>query len=87
MDDDFDESKPRKRGRPKGSKNTPGGGGGAAARKYQKRVKTEAMIAVKEEAIDKTFDEFNGMFLQKVRSLVFLVLLRISSKHSQKVPL
>jgi len=25
------------------------------------------MLCVKEEAIDKTFDEFNEMFLQKVR--------------------
>ena len=28
------------------------------------------MLCVKEEAIDKTFDEFNEMFLQKVRFLI-----------------
>jgi len=59
LDDlDFDENKPRKRGRPKGSSNK---------RKYQKRVKQEPMISVKEEAIDKTYDEFHDMFVQKTQ--------------------
>ncbi|XP_023324495.1 zinc finger protein 665 isoform X3 [Eurytemora carolleeae] len=62
IDDDlFDERPKGKRGRKKGSKNT---------RKYTKRIKEnggEPMLCVKEEAIDKTFDEFNEMFLQKTQ--------------------
>jgi len=58
VDDDLFDDKPKKRGRKKGSKNT---------RKYTKRVKSEPLLSVKEEAIDKTFDEFNEMFLQKTQ--------------------
>jgi len=59
-DDDelVDDAKPRKRARKKATKST---------RKYTKRIKSEPLICVKEEAIDKTFDEFNEMFLQKTQ--------------------
>jgi len=56
--DDLDDSKPKKRGRKKGSKNR---------RPYTKRIKSEPLLSIKEEAIDKTFDEFNEMFLQKTQ--------------------
>ena len=34
---------------------------------------SEPLLSVKEEAIDKTFDEFNEMFLQKVKYSYFFI--------------